>query len=57
MLIILPTMSRQPRTADRVAEPPAAHAIRLAERVGGHHLVEHAGLEREGRCLPSQTMW
>ena len=35
----------------RVAEAPAAHAERLAERVGGDGLVEHAGLG-EQRVVP-----
>ena len=38
--------------SDREAEPPAAHAVRLAEGVGGDALLDHAGLAQE-RVVPA----
>ncbi len=45
------------RGGDGEAQPPAAHAVRLAERVGRHALIEHAGLrqQRVVRPLPDHV--
>ena len=40
---------RQPRTGDRVADAPAAHAVRFAEGVSRHHLVKDAWLPEHGK--------
>ncbi len=47
MLIILPIASTISADGDGEAEPPAAHAVRLAERVGADALLQHAGLRQE----------
>ena len=48
MLISLPIASTT-RSAHGEAEPPAAHAVRLAERVGRDTLFDHAGLGQQER--------
>src|SRR5947199_4776145 len=32
------------RAGYRIAQPPAAHAVRFAEGIGGHDLIHHARL-------------
>ena len=57
VLIILPIASATSARRDGEAEPPAAHAVRLAERVGGDALRQHAGLaqQRVVRALPDHV--
>ena len=47
VLIILPIASATSARRDGEAEPPAAHAVRLAERVGADALLEHARLAQQ----------
>src|SRR6266849_4278771 len=40
------------RTSYRVAQPPTAHAVRFAERIGSHDLIQHPGLSKQSVMLP-----
>ena len=57
LLVSLPNDVDDLGAADRESQAPAAHAERLAERVGGDRLLEHARQLREasdaGRARPS----
>ena len=57
VLIILPISSTIRGGTDRVAEPPAAHAVRLAEGVRADALVHHArlGQDRSVLALPDHV--
>ena len=57
VLIILPITSAISADGDREAEPPAAHAVGLAERERGDRLLEHAGLlsKRAVLALPDHV--
>ena len=54
MLVSVPITSIGGGAADREAEPPAAHAERLAEGVGGDALVEHVWLAQQ-RVVPARA--
>ena len=51
VLIILPIASATSASGNGEPESPAAHAVRLAERVRGDALLQHAGLSQQ-RMMP-----
>src|SRR6266481_6722191 len=39
------------RTRNSISQPPTAHAVRFAERIGSHDLIQHPGLSKQSVML------